>query len=226
MYLFSFLLFPVVFAFFIYKDFSNAGGFAFLKNKFLPCFFSLCCAVFLSVLFEYFIFLPQYHGQSKIVFFLLNWLLSFVLPSLFYVLYVLWSKDGWSERIQNFFYFMMSFYAIYLPFLCFSTRNENSFFTLFFEPVLFLFMIFPLRKEVDSIFEKSTKNPGKIIKNAFFILAESSLPTIIYLLWHFDYPIFIWVALSFLYVLFCAFYAQLGFANCAINFVKRTKINS
>lgn len=220
MYLFSFLLFPVVFSFYIYRDFNDRGGFVFLKNKILPSLFGLCCAVFLCLLFEYFVFLPQYHGTSKFAFFALNWLVSFFLPALFYGLYILWSKDEWAQRIDNFLYFMLSFYMIYLPFLCFSAKGGSAFFILFFAPLLFLFMLFPIKREVFTIFEKSVPDPKMIVKNAVFIFFESAVPSFIYMLWHFDFFVLTWTILSFLYIGFCVVYGRLEFMSVILAFIK------
>lgn len=84
MYLFSFLLFPIVTFFKACSDYKRLG-FEYLKSRFLVVLFGALSGCALCAIFEFCIFIPEYQGTDPAFFFLLQWIFSFFIPALFFV---------------------------------------------------------------------------------------------------------------------------------------------
>ncbi len=203
MYFFLFLLFPLVFTYCVYSDFKTKGGWFFLKNRILISLFGLVCGAFLVTILEFVIFIPDYYGSNPVLYVLLHWCISFFIPSLFYVLYVLWATDSMEQRIQTFLYFELPFHMVFVPFICFSNASRTAFIFLFIIPLLFAFMVFAVKQEYFKLCELLFVNRGKAVFYGFLIFTESLIPLIVQALWYYDVNFSVWLLLSALYVAFC-----------------------
>ena len=88
MYLFSFLLFPIVTFFKACSDYKRLG-FEYLKSRFLVVLFGALSGCALCAIFEFCIFVPEYQGTDTAFFFVLQWIFSFFSPALFFVFFAL-----------------------------------------------------------------------------------------------------------------------------------------
>ena len=210
--MFLFFLFPVVFSYCVYHDFKTCGAF-YLKHRILVILFAVICGCAAAALFEFVIFVPEYFGTNFLLYVLVHWIFGFVIPLLFYVLFVLWSKDSWKDRIDSFLYFMLPFFSVYVPFVCFSQEKYTSFFFLFIAPLLMMFTIFAIKREVIRIFTDIQTKTRSFIPSVFLILFESILPFVIQGLWYFDFSFFVWIPLFSAYVVFCVVHAKLDFKS-------------
>ena len=147
MFLFSFLVLPVLLVWFcFYKK----------NSKLLPSIlFGMLCAVVLSLFLVLFTFshrIIPYDFRENLTYLLLN---QTVLPLLIpYFLFVVFSRDNWEYKIENFLPLELSFFAVYLPFIILTTAEGlYSGFSLFIKPILFLVMILVCAFSVKQIYK-------------------------------------------------------------------------
>ena len=147
MFLFSFLVLPVLLVWFcFYKK----------NSKLLPSIlFGMICAVVLSLFLVLFTFshrIIPYDFRENLTYLLLN---QTVLPLLIpYFLFVVFSRDNWEYKIENFLPLELSFFAVYLPFIILTTAEGlYSGFSLFIKPILFLVMILVCAFSVKQIYK-------------------------------------------------------------------------
>ena len=147
MFLFSFLVLPVLLVWFcFYKK----------NSKLLPSIlFGMLCAVVLSLFLVLFTFshrIIPYDFRENLTYLLLN---QTVLPLLIpYFLFVVFLRDNWEYKIENFLPLELSFFAVYLPFIILTTAEGlYSGFSLFIKPILFLVMILVCAFSVKQIYK-------------------------------------------------------------------------
>lgn len=202
MYFFLFLLFPVVsffYAFFDYKSF----GLQYLKDRFFVAVTGCLSGAFISAIFEFCIFIPVYQKLNFAVFSLLQFCFFVLIPFLFFLLFCLWSKDTNRFKIENFLYFMLPFCSVYLPFELFTNNARSSLFMLFILPVLFLLMLFAVKREVLDFYECVADRSPRGVLSVFFILLEVIIPVLIFSLCYFDFLFVYWLASSVVFAVFC-----------------------
>jgi len=108
-----------------------------------------------------------YSFESNVLYLLIRQTLLPVI--LLYGLFIVWSKDKISYKVEAFFPLLISFYMLYLPYTIVSTTEGlYTSFPLFVKPVLFVVMIFSLALSAKHI-EKSIRN-RKIIFAIIWIL--------------------------------------------------------
>ena len=108
-----------------------------------------------------------YSFESNVLYLLIRQTLLPVI--LLYGLFIVWSKDKISYKVEAFFPLLISFYMLYLPYTIVSTTEGlYTSFPLFVKPVLFVVMIFSLALSAKHI-EKSIRNK-KIIFAIIWIL--------------------------------------------------------
>ena len=204
MYLFSFLLFPIVTFFKACSDYKRLG-FEYLKSRFLVVLFGALSGCALCAIFEFFIFVPEYQGTDPAFFFLLQWIFSFFIPALFFVFFILWSNDEWQVRIDGFLYFFLPFLCVYVPFWIFTKTAELSFFVLFVLPVMFLLAVFALETDVKVFYLNLKGRSAKFVLNGFLILAESVFASLVMTLYYFDFDWWIWISACAVFAVLCLF---------------------
>lgn len=202
MYLFLFLLFPVVSFFYAFFDYKSSG-IQYLKDRFFVALTGCLFGALLSAVFEFCVFIPVYQKQNFVIFSLLQFCFFIFIPFLFFVLFILWSKDENRFKIENLLYFMLPFYSVYLPFELFTNNARSSVFLLFIFPVLFLLMLFSVKREVLDFYEWVQLRSPKCLVSVFFILVEVIAPVLILSLCHFDLLFVYWLASSFVFAVFC-----------------------
>ncbi len=204
MYLFSFLLFPIVTFFKACSDYKKLG-FEYLKSRFLIVLFGALSGCALCAIFEFCIFVPEYQGTDAAFFFLLQWIFSFFIPSLFFVFFILWSNDEWRVRIDGFLYFFLPFLCVYVPFWLFTKNAELSFFMLFVLPVMFLFEVFALETDVKAFYLNLKNKSVKCVLNVFLILDESVFASLVLTLYYFDFDWWIRGSACGVFAVLCLF---------------------
>lgn len=205
MYLFLFTVFPAVLALCAGRDYARCGGLSFLKKYLLAVVFGAVCGAVLCAVLEFFVFIPDYHGVSFFVCAVLDWLAFFVVPALFFTLFLLWSRDQAETKAASFLYFMFSFCSIYIPYLCFSGDGRNSFFMIFAVPVLIVFTLMALNREVVVLL--SGASLVRVLLGIVLVLVESAVVPILLAAWHFDVFFALYLIGSAAWILFCGFRA-------------------
>ena len=162
MYFFMFLLLPLVLA---------AWCFYKRDSHLLPVIFTGAVAAVLVCGFKAFFLYSHriipYSFESNVLYLLIRQTLLPVI--LLYGLFIVWSKDKISYKVEAFFPLLISFYMLYLPYTIVSTTEGlYTSFPLFVKPVLFVVMIFSLALSAKHI-EKSIRN-RKIIFAIIWIL--------------------------------------------------------
>ena len=204
MYIFSFLLFPLAFFYFAFREFKKYGS-SCLKEHFLTAVFGLLCGFLLCGVLEFCIFLPDYQGTGLEIFFALQWSFSFLLPFLFFIFYILWSKDSLNFRLKGFLYFFLPFMSLYQPFWLFVNEGRQSFFMLFVFPVLQLLLVFAVAGELE-VFNRSIKRKtGALFSGVFFILLESLFPALSLTLSYFNFSVWLWILSAAVVFVLCCF---------------------
>lgn len=209
MYLFLFLLFPLVSFFYAFSD-CKSFGFQYLKDRFFVALTGCLFGALISAIFEFCIFIPVYQKQNFGIFLLLQFCFFVFIPFLFFLLFCLWSKDSSRFKIENFFYFMLPFYSVYLPFELFTNNARSSLFMLFILPVLFLLMLFAVKREVLDFYECVKARSPKCLLSVFFILAEVIIPVLNFTLCHFDFLFVYWLASSVVFTVFCLWRSKIN----------------
>lgn len=204
MYLFSFLLFPIVTFFKACSDYKRLG-FEYLKSRFLVVLFGALSGCALCAIFEFCIFVPEYQGTDPAFFFLLQWIFSFFIPALFFVFFILWSNDEWQVRIDGFLYFFLPFLCVYVPFWIFTKNAELSFFMLFVLPAMFLLAVFALETDVKAFYLNLKDRSAKFVLNGFLILAESVFASLVMTLYYFDFDWWVWISVCAVFAVLCLF---------------------
>lgn len=174
MFLFSFLVLPVLLVWFcFYKK----------NSKLLPSIlFGMICAVVLSLFLVLFTFshrIVPYDFRENLTYLLLN---QTVLPLLIpYFLFVVFSRDNWEYKIENFLPLELSFFAVYLPFIILTTAEGlYSGFLLFIKPVLYVMMIFACSFSVKLLYKSIVlKKIIQIIIYAIVFIIFMILPSIV-----------------------------------------------
>ncbi len=208
MYLFLFLLFPVVSFFYAFREYKNFG-FENLKKRFFVAVFGALCGTALCAIFEFVIFVPVFQRDKFAMFTLIRWIFSSLIPFLFFVLFLLWSKDEWQVRAGSFLYFALPFCCVYVPFYCF-TQEVCSAFVIFVLPVLVLFELFAVNREFSDFFCACSVKSPEMLLSAFLILLESLAPCVIYSLSYFNFFAGLWIVLSIAFVFLCMVRAKIN----------------
>lgn len=203
--MFLFTVFPIALALCAHRDYARCGSLSFLKRHFLAVVFGVACGAVLCAVLEFFVFIPDYHGDSLFVCAVLDWLAFLVAPSLFFALFLLWSRDPAETKAASFFYLMFSFCSVYVPYLCFSGNGRNSFFMIFAVPVLIVFTLMALNREVGVLL--SNASPARFVLSTIFALAESAVVPVLIAAWHFDVFFVFYLLGSAAWILFCGFLA-------------------
>ena len=162
MYFFMFLLLPLVLA---------AWCFYKRDSHLLPVIFTGAVTAVLVCGFKAFFLYSHriipYSFESNVLYLLIRQTLLPVI--LLYGLFIVWSKDKISYKVEAFFPLLISFYMLYLPYTIVSTTEGlYTSFPLFVKPVLFVVMIFSQALSAKHI-EKSIRN-RKIIFAIIWIL--------------------------------------------------------
>ncbi|WP_296692232.1 hypothetical protein [Treponema sp. UBA7567] len=198
------MLFPIVTFFKACSDYKKLG-FEYLKSRFLIVLFGALSGCALCAIFEFCIFVPEYQGTDAAFFFLLQWIFSFFIPSLFFVFFILWSNDEWRVRIDGFLYFFLPFLCVYVPFWLFTKNAELSFFMLFVLPVMFLFEVFALETDVKAFYLNLKNKSVKCVLNVFLILDESVFASLVLTLYYFDFDWWIRGSACGVFAVLCLF---------------------
>ncbi len=216
MYLFLFLLFPVVsffYAFFDYKSY----GIQYLKDRFLVALAGCLFGALISAVFEFCVFIPVYQELNFVIFSILQFCFFILIPFLFFIIFILWAKDESRFKIENFLYFMLPFYSVYLPFKLFTGNARSSLFMLFIFPVLFLLMLFAVNRELSDFFNYLTTRSPKCVLSVFFILAEVLIPVLILSLCYFDFFFVYWLCTSVIFAILCLWRSKINLSACFKN---------
>ncbi len=162
MYLFMFLLLPLVLAVWcFYKKDSHLIPVIFIGAVVAV----LVCGFKAFFLYSHRII--PYSFQSNVMYLLIRQTLLPVI--LVYGLFFVWSKDKVSYKVEAFFPLLISFYMLYLPYTIISTSEGiYTTFSLLVKPVLFVVMIFSLALSAKHI-EQTVINK-KIVFTAIWIL--------------------------------------------------------
>ncbi len=151
MYLFMFLLLPLILA---------AWCFYKKDSHLIPVIFTGAVAAVLVCGFKAFFLYSHriipYSFESNVIYLLVRQTLLPVI--LVYGIFFAWSKDEVSYKVEAFFPLLISFYMLYLPYTIISTSEGlYTTFPLIVKPVLFVVMIFSLALSAKHI-EKTVKN--------------------------------------------------------------------
>lgn len=204
MYIFSFLLFPMAAFYAAFREVKKQG-IACLKEHFLTAVSGLLCGFALCAVLEFCVFLPDYQGTGFAVFFVLQWVFNFAVPLLFFVFYILWSKDSLEFRLKGFLYFFLPLMSLYLPFWLFVNDGRQSFFMLFVFPVLQLLLVFALAGEFLRLSRAAESKAGAVFAGVFFIPLESAFPVLSLTLSYFNCPVWLWILTSAAFFVLCFF---------------------
>ena len=162
MYLFMFLLLPLILA---------AWCFYKKDSHLIPVIFTgIVAAVLVCGFKAFFLYshrIVPYSFERNVLYLLVRQTLLPVV--LLYGIFFVWSKDKISYKVESFFPLLISFYMLYLPYTIISTSEGlYTSFQLFVKPVLFVVMIFSLGLSAKHI-EKTVKNK-KYVFSAVWIL--------------------------------------------------------
>ncbi len=151
MYLFMFLLLPLILA---------AWCFYKKDSHLIPVILTGAVAAVLVCGFKAFFLYSHriipYSFESNVIYLLVRQTLLPVI--LVYGIFFAWSKDEISYKVEAFFPLLISFYMLYLPYTIISTSEGlYTTFPLIVKPVLFVVMIFSLALSAKHI-EKTVKN--------------------------------------------------------------------
>ena len=151
MYLFMFLLLPLILA---------AWCFYKKDSHLIPVILTGAVAAVLVCGFKAFFLYSHriipYSFESNVIYLLVRQTLLPVV--LVYGIFFAWSKDEISYKVEAFFPLLISFYMLYLPYTIISTSEGlYTTFPLIVKPVLFVVMIFSLALSAKHI-EKTVKN--------------------------------------------------------------------
>ena len=151
MYLFMFLLLPLILA---------AWCFYKKDSHLIPVILTGAVAAVLVCGFKAFFLYSHriipYSFESNVIYLLVRQTLLPVI--LVYGIFFAWSKDEISYKVEAFFPLLISFYMLYLPYTIISTSEGlYTTFPLMVKPVLFVVMIFSLALSAKHI-EKTVKN--------------------------------------------------------------------
>ena len=194
MYLFMFLLLPLVLA---------AWCFYKKDSHLIPAIFiGTVVAVLVCGFKAFFLYshrIIPYSFQSNVMYLLIRQTLLPVI--LVYGLFFVWSKDKVSYKVEAFFPLLISFYMLYLPYTIISTSEGiYTTFPLLVKPVLFVVMIFSLALSAKHI-EQTVINK-KIVFTAIWILisiVSVIVPSLIEGMYILDMSYFLILLLSAVY---------------------------
>jgi len=191
--LFLLLFTPVVYGFFCYICFASYTRRSDCCKSVAVAVFALFFAALVCGFHSFFVFSVDYTGIDFSVYMIRQWLLFTGVPCLiFYGIFILFSKDSWKFRLDNFLHFMLPFYTVYLPYETFSRMNEPSLFFLFVRPALCIstvLLISVALKEGIRFF--NTKRSVSILI-VFSALVLSIISAVFDALWYFQIPFFLW----------------------------------
>ncbi|HPY53247.1 MAG TPA: hypothetical protein PK505_04560 [Treponemataceae bacterium] len=177
MWLFSFLLIPLLFGF----DFFQTEN----QKSYLRYFIGLLLAIGYSILIML-IYSPREYTPANFWYLSYRNLLLFVLPLVMvFILYLLVSVKYFFEKLQSAVDFFAGFYTIFIPFYVLSYFATQTFFSLFVFPILFTASLFLLSYSL-SAFIKLINTRGSLLSfilTAFFILIALVLPSLLLALW-------------------------------------------
>jgi len=177
MWLFSFLLIPLLFGF----DFFQTEN----QKSYLRYFIGLLLAIGYSILIML-IYSPREYTPANFWYLSYRNLLLFVLPLVMvFILYLLVSVKYFFEKLQSAVDFFAGFYTIFIPFYVLSYFATQTFFSLFVFPILFTASLFLLSYSL-SAFIKLINTRGRLLSFilvAFFILIALGLPSLLLALW-------------------------------------------
>ncbi len=194
MYLFMFLLLPLILA---------AWCFYKKDSHLIPVIFTgLVAAVLVCGFKAFFLYshrIIPYSFESNVIFLLVRQTLIPVV--LLYGIFFAWSKDEISYKVEALFPLLLSFYMLYLPYTIISTSEGlYTTFPLFVKPVIFMVMIFSLGLGAKHI-EKTVRNK-KILFTVIWIcisLVSLVVPSLLETMYILDVNYLLVLILSALY---------------------------
>ena len=168
MYLFMFLLLPLILA---------AWCFYKKDSHLIPVIFTGIVAAVLVCGFKAFFLYSHriipYSFERNVLYLLVRQTLLPVV--LLYGIFFAWSKDKISYKVESFFPLLISFYMLYLPYTIISTSEGlYTSFPLLVKPVLFVVMIFSLGLSAKHI-EKSVNNKKYLFSAIWVIIGLASI---------------------------------------------------
>ena len=194
MYLFMFLLLPLILA---------AWCFYKKDSHLIPAIFlGIVAAVLVCGFKAFFLYshrIIPYSFKSNVIFLLVRQTLLPVI--LLYGIFFAWSKDEISYKVESFFPLLISFYMLYLPYTIISTTEGlYTTFPLFVKPVLFVVMIFSLGLGAKHI-EKTVRNRKFVFTAIWVIISLISVvvPSLLESMYILDMNYFIVLVLSAVY---------------------------
>lgn len=201
-----FVIFPASFVYYISVKFRTEEGRLFCRrNALVPIvsFFASCVAAGFCAFFTFY---RAFSGSSFFACFFQSWVPLVFFPAVMYGLFLLWSTDGMQQKIDSFIFFACPFYSVWLPYDILRTSTAPSFYTLFAKPVLFFCMVtaasFEIRRLYKGIIGRAKND---IVRSALILGAEILFPSLIESLWYYAVLYWLWVFLSFVYVVFTVY---------------------
>lgn len=121
-----------------------------------------------------------------------------------FLLLLVFFKNSFTQKVLLFPDALQGFYSIYLPFTILSYHKVLTFYPLFVEPVLFLFILFMIRVSLSALVysAKSLIHPALKVLFVFTLLLTIVFPCFIRSMWLFGSSPILILAISFIYVLF------------------------
>ena len=194
MYLFMFLLLPLVLA---------AWCFYKKDSHLIPVIFiGAVVAVLVCGFKAFFLYshrIIPYSFQTNVMYLLIRQTLLPVI--LVYGLFFVWSKDKASYKVEAFFPLLISFYMLYLPYTIISTSEGiYTTFPLLVKPVLFVVMIFSLGLSAKHV-EKTVRNKKYLFSVIWIIIGLVSVfvPSLLEGMYILDMNYFLVLVLSGVY---------------------------
>ncbi len=191
MYLFLLLIFPLSL---IYAVFSNDQ-----KGKLLTVLFAAGLAAVISAFNFFFMYFDAYSGRNFLWYFLSVFADDFILPALCYVFYFFFSKRERASKCSSLLLFLLSFYAVYIPYLVLRGFPPFSYFELFIKPLLYLALSTSVSLEITAALNQSSKS--RLPRFLFYIITIFS-PAFIEAAWRFMLPFGTWTILAFVYLVY------------------------
>ena len=194
MYLFMFLLLPLILA---------AWCFYKKDSHLIPVILTGAVAAVLVCGFKAFFLYSHriipYSYESNVIYLLVRQTLLPVI--LVYGIFFAWSKDEISYKVEAFFPLLISFYMLYLPYTIISTSEGlYTTFPLILKPVLFVVMIFSLALSAKHI-EKTLVNKKYVFSAIWIIIGLVSvvMPSLLEGMYILDMNYFLILILSGIY---------------------------
>ena len=194
MYLFMFLLLPLILA---------AWCFYKKDSHLIPVILTGAVAAVLVCGFKAFFLYSHriipYSFESNVIYLLVRQTLLPVI--LVYGIFFAWSKDEISYKVEAFFPLLISFYMLYLPYTIISTSEGlYTTFPIIVKPVIFVVMIFSLALSAKHI-EKTVKNRKFVFSAVWVIIGLVSVvvPSLLESMYILDMNYFLILILSGIY---------------------------